>query len=663
MMKRAWLLEMNNWPIRYKLILHFMLISIVPSFLLGLLVSYTVTRIIDDQVNDHTLQIIGKVNTSLEHVISNMQNVTYFVAFDPNVRQFLSGQELDAEEMYTVSRFLQGFTTLYPEVAGILVADRNGSYLSNDMYARTDVPLTAELWYQQAVESRGIFTIVGHPENRNVTTHTNYSPSEVVSVVRAILEPDTQRVQGVVLVDLKLRVIAETAKDVRLGKTGYLMVIDHKGENIYAPANPIINRVPIEWFSDQPSGTFSREVNGRSLQFIYLTSPFTNWTTVGVFPTHESAAEVREIQFYVVSFVFLICVMGITASLYVSHSISRPLQQLQSFMHKAESGDLTVRLTSNRQDEIGMLGRSFNKMLVQLRRLLELTELQERQKREAELKSLQAHIKPHFLYNTLDTIHWLARRKGADDVAEVVESLSRLFRIGLSRGNEMIPLMDEIEHIRSYLKIQKTRYRDKLNYTIEIDPSVQHLEVLKIVFQPIVENAIYHGLKQRRGPGNIRIAAKREGYLLLLIVEDDGIGMTSEQLAELRAKLDGAGTGLSAGGGQSGHAQPGPSGEGGKMGHVPPALSAASAQTGPIQPAWSAAGGQSGHSQSTVAGSGYGIVNVQARVKLSYGDEYGVKVESRYGEGTTVTIVHPIIEGGRSGGETRESHMEGADRR
>jgi len=648
MMKRALLFQMNNWPIRYKLILHFMLISIVPSFLLGLLVSYTVTRIIDDQVNDHTLQIIGKVNTSLEHVISNMQNVTYFISFDPNVRQFLSGQELDAEEMYTVSRFLQGFTTLYPEVAGILVADRNGHYLSNDMYARTKVPLTEELWYQQAVESRGIFTIVGHPESRNVTTHTNYSPSEVVSVVRAIVEPDTQRVQGVVLVDLKLRVIAETAKDVRLGKTGYLMVIDHKGENIYAPANPIIDHVPIEWFRDQPSGTFSREVGGRSLQFIYLTSPFTNWTTVGVFPTHESAVEVREIQFYVVSFVFLICVMGITASLYVSHSISRPLQQLQSFMHKAESGDLTVRLTSSRQDEIGKLGRSFNKMLVQLRRLLELTELQERQKREAELKSLQAHIKPHFLYNTLDTIHWLARRKGADDVAEVVESLSRLFRIGLSRGNEMIPLMDEIEHIRSYLKIQKTRYRDKLNYTIDIDPAVQHLEVLKIVFQPIVENAIYHGLKQRRGPGNIRIAAKREGHLLLLIVEDDGVGMTVEQLAELQAKLSAAEQPLTTASG----VQPSATGSFGQQ-----MVAASHAQPYPA-----ASSGQPSQTQTAAGGSGYGIVNVQARVKLSFGEEYGVKVESTYGEGTTVTIVHPIIEGGRSGGDSHEPHMEGVDR-
>lgn len=622
-MRGAWSWEMNNLPIRYKLILNFMLIAIIPSLLLGVLVSCTVTRIIEEQVNEHTLQIIGKVNNTLEHVVSNMQNLTYFISFDPLVRKFLAEDEepLNSEELYTVSRFLQGFTTLYPEVAGILVADRQGRYLSNDMYARTDAPLTEETWYKQAVESRGIFTIVGHPGERNVTTHTNYKPDEVVSVVRAILEPDTQQVQGVVLVDLKLRVIAETAKDVRLGKTGYLMVVDQDGDNIYAPTNPIIERIPIEWLGDQSSGTLSKEVNGRSLQLIYLTSSFTNWTTVGVFPTHESAAAVRQIQFYVVSFVFLICMMGITASLYVSHSISRPIQQLQSFMQKAEEGDLTVRHTSRRQDELGKLGMSFNKMLVQLRKLLELTELQERQKREAELKSLQAHIKPHFLYNTLDTIHWLARSKGANDVAEVVESLSRLFRIGLSKGQEMIPLLDEIEHIRSYLKIQKTRYRDKLNYTIEAAPDTAHLEVLKVLLQPIVENAIYHGLKQRRGPGNIRIRTAVEEQVLLLTVEDDGIGIPAEKLAELRDLLE-----------RSTEHQPG----------------------------------------SSAGSSGYGIVNVQARLKLSFGDRYGVRIESEPGRGTVVTIMHPIVDHGRRGGGAHDagshgeralgSALEGADR-
>src|SRR5690606_34840570 len=132
-------------------------------------------------------------------------------------------------------------------------------------------------------------------------------------------------------------------------------------------------------------------------------------------------------------------------------------------------------------DEIGMLGRSFNQMLTQINRLISLTERQERQKREAELRSLQAHIRPHFLYNTLDTIQWMARNQGASDAAEVAESLARLFRIGLSRGDDRITLAEELEHLESYLKIQKVRYRDKLNDVIRVEPQLGRCMVLKLI--------------------------------------------------------------------------------------------------------------------------------------------------------------------------------------
>ncbi|MGV2686609.1 sensor histidine kinase, partial [Clostridium perfringens] len=139
--------------------------------------------------------------------------------------------------------------------------------------------------------------------------------------------------------------------------------------------------------------------------------------------------------------------------------------------------------------------------LLQIRKLMKLSELREKQKREAELRSLQAHIKPHFLYNTLDTIHWMARKKGADDVSDLVESLSRLFRIGLSKGDDIISMSDEWMHISSYLQIQKTRYRDRLQVEMELSPEAEKLYVLKLLLQPVVENAIYHGIKARRGPG------------------------------------------------------------------------------------------------------------------------------------------------------------------
>ncbi|GGJ58076.1 two-component system sensor histidine kinase YesM [Anoxybacillus voinovskiensis] len=593
MLKMTQYFQLNNLPIRYKLVSLLLLIMILPSLGLGVLTSWAVDRTMDRQINQNTLQVINQVNRTLEFYLSNMQNITYLAAFNPEVKKFLAGNEKmqgigETSDEYRIRQFLRGITTLYPEVAGILLVNYKGEYISNEMYARSTKSLTDETWYKEAVQNKGIFKIIGHPHQRNVTTHTNYKNSEVVSAVRAILNPETQEVEGVVLVDLKLRVIAEATKNVRLGKWGYLMVIDHRGENIYSPARSLIGQIRTVWFK-KDSGTFSHNIHGQYLQFIYQRSPFTNWTTIGVFSNQESALEIKEIRFYVTCFVFFVCFVGLGASYYLARSLSRPIGQLISFMEKAEAGDLTSRYRENRSDEIGMLGKSFNKMLDQIQRFISLVEWKERQRWEAELRSLQEHIKPHFLYNTLDTIHWMARKRGADDVAQVVESLSKLFRIGLSKGKDMIPFSEEMEHIQSYLSIQKVRYQEKLNYTFAISKSVHDLYIVKLVLQPIVENAIYHGIKQRRGPGHIFIRAEEKDGKLIIKVQDDGIGMSQEALSSLRESLAADFT----------------------------------------------AGGKKIK--------GYGMMNVHARIRLTFGDVYGLEVESKEGEGTTVTIVHPII--------------------
>ncbi|WP_379153161.1 sensor histidine kinase [Paenibacillus sp. sgz5001063] len=603
-------LKLNNLPIRYKLIIHFLLISILPSIGLGLLIGWTVDRIVEERSNENTMQLIGKVNSSLENEVEDLQKITYLISFDPGVQAFMNGSMKDPEQAgkwyeggesaeYNIRKFLQGFTTLSSEIAGIMLVNREGDFISNEMYTRPGTSVINEAWYKEAENNKGIFKIIGHPYGRAVMSHVDYKESEVVSAVRAIVDPETQVVQGVVLIDLKLRVIAETARDVTLGKTGYLTVVDSSGEIIYAPQHPFMNNIPKALFTET-SGFTSETVAGRHLQLIYRTSPFTGWTTMGVFPMDESAYGVREITFNVVTFVFIVCMLGMTASFYLAYSISRPIGQLASFMSKAQSGDLTIRYWGNRSDEIGLLGRSFNSMLAQIARLLSLTELQARQKREAELRSLQAHIKPHFLYNTLDTIHWMARNKGAEDIAEVVQSLSKLFRLGLSKGSDLVPLSDELEHMVSYLKIQQVRYSSKLAYRIEVDPQLHELYVLKLLLQPIVENAIYHGIKERRGPGHISIEVVQQANELYLTIRDDGAGMTPERLAMLQERLSAVGRN---------------DGDAGEIEQPVPGS----------------------------AGSGYGILNVQARLRLTYGEPYGLHIESERGKGTVVTVRHPVV--------------------
>ncbi|WP_062049479.1 sensor histidine kinase [Bacillus sp. JCM 19034] len=591
--------ELNHLPIRYKLVIHFLLISILPSILLGVLIGWAVDRIIEQQVNDNTLQLIDKVNRTVESHIENVQNMTYFISFDPHIQSFLDGEfqieDMNPDEEYGISQFLQTFTTIHPEIAGILVVNSEGEYLSNELYTRSAFQLTRESWYRQAVEHNGIAKTIGRPEGRRITSHAHYREDEVVTVVRAIMDQETGEEKGVILIDLKLRVIEEAVRSVRLGKSGYLMVIDLDGETIYSPTPLSFIECDIESSFSQNFGIFTDYIQNEEYQLIYQKSTFTEWITVGVFLADQAVSEVQQILFYVISFVFFVCFVGITASYFLSHTISRPINQLMLAMQKAESGDLTIRYDGEGKDEVGRLGRSFNTMIKQIHKLLSLTERQERKKREAEFHSLQANIKPHFLYNTLDTIQWMARKKNAPDVAELVGSLSKLFRIGLSKGDTIIQLEDEIEHVKNYLQIQTVRYKNKLNYSLMVSPSIKNLSILKIVLQPIVENAIYHGIKERRGPGFISINAQVKNHMLIIEIADNGKGMCQETLAQLRESLH---TFLK----------------------------------------------YSDDENESRLKKGYGIVNVHARLQLTFGDQYGIAINSELNKGTVVTINHPVLE-------------------
>lgn len=254
-------------------------------------------------------------------------------------------------------------------------------------------------------------------------------------------------------------------------------------------------------------------------------------------------------------------------------------------MGKVEEGRLDLRFQTKYNDEVGQLGNSYNRMIQEVERLIELVYIEQKSKREAELKILQAQIKPHFLYNTLDTIQWMAKESKAFKIVEMVSALTTLFRIGLNKGNEFISVEEEIEHVKSYLIIQMTRYESKLEYEIEVDESVMNFQVLKLTIQPLVENAIYHGIRNKRGLGKISIRIYTKDDTLIFVVKDTGIGIEEETLNQLNHSLK---------------------------------------------------------TMSDEGKKGYGLYNVNERIKLSHGSQYGIEVQSEYTKGTTVIAILPI---------------------
>lgn len=307
-------------------------------------------------------------------------------------------------------------------------------------------------------------------------------------------------------------------------------------------------------------------------------------------------------------FIVIITVISIAISIFIialfTYSITAPMNRLDKIMRKAIQQDFKVKFHYPYNNEVGNLANSFNYMISEIDDLISelninIEALKEEKenvknvqilKRKAELKALQAQINPHFLYNTLNAITWQAADQGASEISILANSLGKFFRLSLSKGNEIITLRDEIEHVRSYLNIQSIRYKTKLNYQIDIDNDLLPMPTIKLLLQPLVENAIYHGIKLKDRPGMIRIYfSKHLGdngiTIIKMCVEDDGYGIEEEKLEIINNYL----------------------------------------------------------SECKInENEGYGIYNVNERIKLYYGEEYGLMLESKYKEWTRATIIMPI---------------------
>ncbi len=292
-------------------------------------------------------------------------------------------------------------------------------------------------------------------------------------------------------------------------------------------------------------------------------------------------------QIFSIILIFSAVVFSVVAAWSLSKSIYTPIKKLHDVTTTITKNDLQALMTSDNVDEITELGMSFNIMIGKIKELLDSKIKEQEELKKAELRALQAQINPHFLYNTLDTIIWMAESKKTDQVVKIVTALSNFFRISLSKGMDWITIGEEVERIRSYLTIQRMRYRDILDFKIEVAEDVAENTILKLILQPLVENALYHGIKNKRQKGMIHVRARRKGEdEVLLEVEDDGIGFTPEKLAQLRAELDD--------------------------------------DSGDIK-----------------LESGFGIGNVNKRIRLYYGKPYGLSIQSEYSTGTCVTLIIP----------------------
>lgn len=294
------------------------------------------------------------------------------------------------------------------------------------------------------------------------------------------------------------------------------------------------------------------------------------------------------VRFLIITFSGIL-VLVVLLSYYIPLSITRPIRKLSEVTDQVAKGNLTVRSDVKTGMEVSTLSNSLNTMIDKINELLEQITKEQVRLRKAEFELLQSQINPHFLYNTLDAIIWLAEAGEQKKVVSMVGNLSEFFRTSLNQGKDIISIREEIQHVRSYLEIQQVRYQDILKYEIQVPKELNKYMIPKITIQPLVENALYHGIKNKRGPGRITVGAKREKEYFVIFIEDNGIGINKERLEQVRNKI----------------------------------------------------------LYKTSAGNDiYGLYNVNERIRLNFGEKYGISIESIYGEKTTVSIILPYTREG-----------------
>lgn len=407
----------------------------------------------------------------------------------------------------------------------------------------------------------------------------------VVSMKQPIETKDGQK--SIVVMDFRFSQIADFVDEVGIGPHGYCFIMDQDGNMVYHPQQQLIfsglKEENLELLKDRPDGYLEQS----DVIYTIQTMEDSGWRVVGVSYVDELITQrVQNVVAILLGLLLFVLFSAICSSLVFSRMISRPVKRLIQAMEQFEdsASDFTYHAVEGSR-EIGELSHSFGHMVVQIQQLMEKVREEEITLRKAELRALQAQINPHFLYNTLDAIGWLCEEERTQDAAEMVNALAKLFRISISKGHEIIPVEKELEHARSYLKIEKFRYK-QFTYSFDVDEDCLNYYCNKITLQPIIENAIYHGLDRMVDEGEIRIGVHSRGDNLVFTVEDNGIGMTKEQCREILEGSAGDKTGI-------------------------------------------------------------GIRNVNNRIKIYFGEQYGIQIDSELDEGTTVTIIMPKIgEGG-----------------
>lgn len=526
----------HSQNLKIKLFMYFLLVSLVPILTLGYLSYFKQIRTIENISFNYTQNLINEVDINIFLTLNNFDNLSQVLLHDAMVKEVLLRREtfpVGSHEIASVESVLKSirFTNDYLKSIFILSHASNNIFASGDVVGNYGVNYFTDDYrnhyktydfYLKTIQSHNKFLYWGIE---------NVFGEHVVVLTRKIVDVELG-ILGVIVIHLSYAMLEDVYSRLQEMNDFTVLLITDTGEILYHRNRHMIggtldHEEVIDNVYVNSSGYFDVTFEGVKSFAVYNTFYYSDWKTIVLIPYASLFETPNELRFTTLliagaSFGIILLVTGL-----LLQRIFKPLHRLIQLMRRGSEGNMEIRFDVIRMDEIGQLGRSFNKMMSNIEELIGKVEMESKLKVESQMKALESQINPHFLYNTLASIYWTVLGEGNVRAANMTRALSNYFKIGLNRGEEFVTVRQEVEHVKEYLDIQQMRFEDSLRFQIDVEERLADCLTIKFLLQPLVENAIEHGIRHRQD-GVIQIGVFSDMHHIVFQVSDNGRGIERE---------------------------------------------------------------------------------------------------------------------------------------
>ena len=591
--------ERFSRSIQVRLTCYFILI-LLPLILFSLYANVQSQRILEQELGERTMSAMDSALEYVDQTLQSLEQLSTMLATDGSLTSRLKHRSTELTpdmlvDFTGVMAYISNVNAVNPMLSGVSIYHGGtGKLLSSRIGVLDRPPHTVEDWYEEFVRT-GRSIVVYNPDHHEEALMGWADPiyNEGQLLLMQLMDLYSRdRGNNVLMLSLPKRTLLSYISHLAPSPSSQVSLYDDQGRllvsNAAAPQPLLAETIPVSEVS-------VAQLPGRSEKQMMLRtdSPRSGWALVLEQPEREIYKKSRPLEVFTYWIILISCLLAVWIAWLIYSNISAPMSSLVAGMRQLRLGNLDTRLAHRRQDELGYLTDAFNQTAEQQRHLIRDIYEQQLRLTKTELKFLQSQINPHFLYNTLDSIYWSAKNYDADEISEMVLNLSRFFRLSLSKGRDTFTVEETFAHLGYYIRVQQLRFVGQFQVNFDAAPEAAGLQVLKLILQPLVENAILHGLEKRKGGGELTISARLEGDRLLLTVADNGRGMEAERLTQLREAL-------------------------------------ASAEDKPAA---------EGNERKDAF---FGLLNVRARIRLYYGESAELSIDSEEGQGTQATLNLPI---------------------